>query len=917
MERARLSRSGSALIIGGAGAGKTTMAGHARAAAKDAGMLAFSARIPPRAATTQFRTLHDIVRPLLRRPGDPESTASGDRLGQQLADAIASTDAGQPLRCVDIAAQILDRRTGGRPVALILDDIHLADAGTRSILPLLLRRLIGTHVAVVLTSRGESVVDSGAAAMICSLTEHGLATRINLHPLTDDEISETVRGLLNEVPSEVMVTDLAEHTGRIPGVLTTIVDQLREEDRIHTDGNLLEYRRPLPAKLARAHPVVDLVHRLGPPAVECSRLLASLAGLDLASLRVAAAATGRDVEALGTALDTLVAADLVTLGTDGAYRVSPPVLASTLADDVGEYERSQAHSALVTDLLNRREGGERIDALALAGHFVGSDSGGLGEAVDVILAGARTLAGTQPGMAGDWYRTVLRRLPESDRRFALATAELGDLLASIGRWREVTICARAALDGDAQMDTPMRWRLGSSLLTALSNLGRYREQVEVAERLDDGVHALLRGQRALALVTSERFDEAMTVFASMVEPEDADDRAYWAGAMGMRMLGALTLDAGAYRRVTSTLKSMPNTSPASDAEDRIRDAVSIGDIWGAEAIVVPEDAHRRGGIPSLAGGRGTTRALGQLRLDLDAGRWDALLRRAEQCERDERGEETSYHLAMVHALAAEVNVRRENAGRAHEWLRDTTTEFYSHIIDWVQAGIFDVEGRAPAALSLLRAAIDRSSTAGYVAGQDLLWGRLIEIAHRAGITDQASAGITRLAEVAEGLDTDRARYLLAYSRSAVNSDLDEANVALHLALRRAEPFETARSQLLVATLGDQPEENLVAAYGTFRSLGATGWRTRTTTAMRLARIAVPRSRRSNVIGTEFTRQLARLVAEGRSNRQLATALGISVKTVEGHLTRIFAETGCRNRVDLANRYLTGDFGEITKAAAAR
>jgi DNA-binding NarL/FixJ family response regulator len=45
--------------------------------------------------------------------------------------------------------------------------------------------------------------------------------------------------------------------------------------------------------------------------------------------------------------------------------------------------------------------------------------------------------------------------------------------------------------------------------------------------------------------------------------------------------------------------------------------------------------------------------------------------------------------------------------------------------------------------------------------------------------------------------------------------------------------------------------------------------------------------------------VARLVAAGRSNREVATELFISVKTVEHHLSRIFAKLGVRSRSQVA------------------
>ena len=53
------------------------------------------------------------------------------------------------------------------------------------------------------------------------------------------------------------------------------------------------------------------------------------------------------------------------------------------------------------------------------------------------------------------------------------------------------------------------------------------------------------------------------------------------------------------------------------------------------------------------------------------------------------------------------------------------------------------------------------------------------------------------------------------------------------------------------------------------------------------------------------RSVARLVATGRSNRDVAAELMVSVKTVEFHLTRIYARLGVRSRGQLAALVASG------------
>jgi DNA-binding NarL/FixJ family response regulator len=56
--------------------------------------------------------------------------------------------------------------------------------------------------------------------------------------------------------------------------------------------------------------------------------------------------------------------------------------------------------------------------------------------------------------------------------------------------------------------------------------------------------------------------------------------------------------------------------------------------------------------------------------------------------------------------------------------------------------------------------------------------------------------------------------------------------------------------------------------------------------------------------TEAETRVARLVAEGFSNKEIARELGLSVRTVEGHISNILSKKNWSNRVEIA-RYILG------------
>jgi len=61
----------------------------------------------------------------------------------------------------------------------------------------------------------------------------------------------------------------------------------------------------------------------------------------------------------------------------------------------------------------------------------------------------------------------------------------------------------------------------------------------------------------------------------------------------------------------------------------------------------------------------------------------------------------------------------------------------------------------------------------------------------------------------------------------------------------------------------------------------------------------------NGLLTERELDVARLVVQGRTNRQVAANLYVSVRTVEVHLGRVFRKLGVRSRTELAVLALRG------------
>jgi DNA-binding CsgD family transcriptional regulator len=123
--------------------------------------------------------------------------------------------------------------------------------------------------------------------------------------------------------------------------------------------------------------------------------------------------------------------------------------------------------------------------------------------------------------------------------------------------------------------------------------------------------------------------------------------------------------------------------------------------------------------------------------------------------------------------------------------------------------------------------------------------------------------------------------------------------------RITRPFElarTLRAQGMVLRRDKQKTAAKLAleqALCVFERLGALLWAE--STNAELDRVGLRRAAPVGPSGiTAAEAQVAELVAAGRTNREVASELFMSPKTVEAHLSRIYRKLGVRSRAELAH-----------------
>ena len=110
--------------------------------------------------------------------------------------------------------------------------------------------------------------------------------------------------------------------------------------------------------------------------------------------------------------------------------------------------------------------------------------------------------------------------------------------------------------------------------------------------------------------------------------------------------------------------------------------------------------------------------------------------------------------------------------------------------------------------------------------------------------------------------------------------------------------------LAAAGRRDEGVRELTRAEAELSALGAARHRDEAARELRrLGERVTARQRRRGGQGLDALsgreREIAERVAEGRTNREIGAELFLSEKTVEGHLTRIFAKLGVASRVEVA------------------
>ena len=205
--------------------------------------------------------------------------------GAVLSETIVTAPERRQARTLEGILGLLGRLGERQPVVLILEDLHRADAATRTLLTFLARISRGQRLAIIGTHQPDVVQrdDPWAGDLLTLAAAPQPMERWTLPPLDRDELAAVIEGIEGERASASLLLLVAERSGGLPIAV--------EE--------LLAARRELPhASLTGSFD--DLVMaRLAARSLECRRVLrlVSAAGRPLTTSQVVAVAAAFEAEA--------------------------------------------------------------------------------------------------------------------------------------------------------------------------------------------------------------------------------------------------------------------------------------------------------------------------------------------------------------------------------------------------------------------------------------------------------------------------------------------------------------------------------------------------------------------------------------------------------------------------------------------
>jgi DNA-binding CsgD family transcriptional regulator len=883
---------GTVVLSGEAGIGKTSLWLAGIDAATAQGFRVLSARPSESETGLAFSGVSDLL-----------AEAAGDALPHlppiQRRVLEATLLLGEPVLVDDraVAAAFLAavRRLAAEcPLVLAVDDIQWLDAASLGAVRYSLARLAVEPVATLLAIRG-ALPDWLRRAV----PEHRLQT-VEVGGLSIGALHELLRARLDATYPRPTLLRIWETSGGNPFFALELAAALQRRGGTLAPGEEL----PIPTDVYEL--LQARLHGLGDAALDVARAVAALA--DPTVELIEAALGGSLHRGLAEALDARI------LELEGErVRFTHPLLGSAVSARQTPSHRRSLHARLAAVAPSSEE---RARHLALA---TANPDGNVAAILEQAAASA--LARGAPAAAAELAEEALRLTPAPNpgdtRRRLFIAADMhhhaGDAARAIALLDKARAAAAPGSERASVLTHLARVQPGPQRAVAL-----YREALSEAGS-DDALQASIH----LGLAALMRFTEGIehgvvhgelaARAASRVDDPALRCRAFAAYGL-MHFNAGRGIPAAEMDEALALERSLPEW-PLEDGPTWVYawQLCWSADLDGARELL-PEVLRV---VQARNDPAGEANALWYLSMaEVRAGNWDDAERFATASlklwtQLDRVIPPHQFPGAIVAAHRGRIEDARATSQRAVAQAEAEGIGIGKSGHSWVLGFVELSTGDVNAALPHLRCAYELRNGFMLEPVQRLELGDLLEALIAAGEFDEAGEVLATWDGRAASLDRPWALAILARARGlllAARGDLEGAFASFERALaqhtRRNDPFQHARTLLALGRTQRRAKRRGAAratlhdALAAFERLGAPLWAEQT--RAELARIGGRASSRGEL--TEAEARVAELVARGRTNREVADALFLTVHSVETSLTRIYRKLGVRSRAELASHY---------------
>jgi DNA-binding CsgD family transcriptional regulator len=907
-------RSRAALIEGPAGIGKSRLLGALRDGADARGIRALAARGRELEREFPFGVVRQLFEPALAG-ADREAAFAGSAAPARAVFA-GEVDEGATFAVLHGLYWLTLNVGAERPLLLAVDDLHWCDRPSLRFLAYLVPRLEGAPLLFGATLRtAETPADP---LLLGEIVADPLTVAVGPQPLSLGGTAAVTAAMLGPDASPRFVAACREATGGNPLLLRELLGALADDGVAPTDANVGAVRRMGPGAVSRS--VMMRMSRLSPAEIEVAKAVAVLA--EGASVADIAALTGLGEEDVARATGELARVEVLRREPPLGF-VHPLVLEAVYREQ-SPAERQLAHARAAALLRDRGASHEEV-----ATHLLATAPAGDPEVVETLREAGRSAA--RKG-AVDSAMAYLRRAREEPP----APEVRVDVLRELGLAESLTEGPAAARHlravYTATEDPPMRAVVAHVLLRLVLFTENPPEALALARRYREELPAELSEAR----LGIEAFEMSMLLFG-LVGPEEEAERlerfrdAGLGDGHGAKM--AMSIAAVVWSQLDGSAADCSRLALAALEGDALSDAdpgyLGIGPITTLAWADRPEVGTAIDGALSVAHRHGSLFAISGLHMWQGA----ALLRsgdleEAESLLAQARGEFNVWsfgagaglYLAGFRSLAqlerGDLAAARETIAALPEALGGVPEDDSdgTRYFDNGRLAVAAADGTAPEALLALAEAHGerhaRVLNPAYNPWREFAVEALVRLerreealalaeenlaaARRWGAPGTVGAALRAVASASEGAEAlarlEEAAALL--DGSTARLEQAKALTALGRALRGDRRPSEAREPL-------QRAVELAEACGAGRigevaraELAASGARPRRTALSGVAAL------------TPSEERVARLAADGMTNREVAQQLFVTPKTVEVHLSNAYRKLDIRSRRQLAGALAT-------------